>query len=636
MDGKHKTVMENEEVEQKDLEYSTNSSDNSSICDQCGKSFSNVYTLSAHKKQVHDKIKSFKCEICYTAFATKYKLKRHFAGVHSEVRNFICEICSNAFKTRDMLKKHERQHFKSSFKCDLCNLVFKFKSGYDYHCQQKHHRKAETPSELKISTPKKVFNCLDCTLSFKIKKDLERHVEEHRVQENIDSSCQDQENESNQNQEDFADQNLEKESQKLIDNKKDLQKHMKLVQKTRTEVIYYACGYCQKQYKSKSRFVTHIVMHERGIEMDDYDFLTESSVNEVVIEEIYNENSLEENSEDENEENADNHEDLISKSETEIEEIEENSIEVFRTLKVAETITAIPMESEGIVYGMETEDYMIQRDEGMDLFEIIAEDLEPQISDNEIIANDEENSLKTSLEVVKFRQPKKSDVQSMCCECGSTFKNNSHLSRHVMRKHRKHEYKMECDICGQRFLLNYDLKRHMTKHSNVRNYNCEKCQQKFKTEISMKNHVKNVHKTDKMMRKKFLCVHCDRSYFHSRHLDYHRRKHNGDQRYRCEICAPVKTFHYHDAIKWHRIRHHGESAPWNCKICGKKFIHEKSLHTHEKEHQGDKGSLAVTCSVCGKSVSERRHLQRHMRTHISKAFHCKCGESFKERHQLSK
>jgi uncharacterized Zn-finger protein len=174
------------------------------------------------------------------------------------------------------------------------------------------------------------------------------------------------------------------------------------------------------------------------------------------------------------------------------------------------------------------------------------------------------------------------------------------------------------------------------KHSSARDYSCETCQHtvKFKTEASLKAHIRTIHNNSECKEKLFKCSFCDRAYYHERHLKYHNRKHVVDKRYKCELCD--EFFYYSDAVKWHKIRFHGEPAPYPCSFpnCTKKFIHEKSLQTHLIEHQTS--SKSVQCPICKKSVSEKRHLKRHMRGHEEKEFNCKCGESFKERHQLTK
>jgi KRAB domain-containing zinc finger protein len=626
-------------VEENNLDLVESGSGSSAICDSCGKTFSNVYTLSAHKKTVHEGIKTFVCNICQAAFATKYKLKRHNAGVHSEERNFHCETCLGAFKTRDMLKKHERSHSqgKGPFECHICSEVFKFKSGFDYHHRIKHAPKAGKPEKVdrpetleKLETPLPKFECQECNKIFTSKKTHDRHERHHKALDDLKCNEQD--------------------CFKVFDTVKDQQRHMKLIHKN----FIYNCSYCQKQYKSKANFEIHIASHEQYDEMEDYEYVTEPK--EVIIEEVYDKNDVESVVEDmnndidesSNDEKEVNIEDLLKNIDSDMVSIVKIETEVLEEQQEPEPdedpvgeasdneMPIITME-QPLGYGIEVgEDFLIERDDTMDFYEtIIAEDLEPPpLSDDDF---DEEDYLKFTLLPEKlFRRPKVSESMSVCDECGSTFKNNSHLKRHIMRKHRKDQYKMECDKCGQKFLLSYDLRRHMTKHSDIRDFKCETCSVKFKTELSLKNHIKVVHNKLGEQTRKFACQHCERSYFHQRHLDYHMRKHTGDLRYRCNLCVPEKTFHYSDAIKWHKIRFHGEMAPFSCSICNKKFLHGKSLKTHEKEHKPVSGSLSVNCPECGKSVSEKRHLKRHMRSHTMKEFHCSCGESFKERHQLTK
>lgn len=464
----------------------------SAICDQCGKGFSNIYTLTAHKKQVHEGFRAFPCEICETKFATKYKLKRHHLGVHSEKRDFHCETCRNSFKTRDMLVKHQRTHFQGPFTCDVCNIVFKFKSGLDHHQKLKHSLKTVVRTEPK-ETLNFSYKCSFCSKLYKTLKHLERHEEIHTVNESLecsDASCT-----------------------TSFKNSKELTKH---VNKAHKEVVYYSCFYCSKVYKSKSNFEIHITSHDSDYNIEE---LTDSD------------NELKEEATCTDPEEADY--ELLKN-------IDENMVSVTKieTERLMEPTTEIENTDEHFFFENEADD-------GLSFYEaIIAEELESSpINEEEtmtytddfvIYKNSPSNdtsmisqgktSKKQSVSSEKVKTQKKVNEKiSVCDECGAAFKNNSHLRRHVQRKHRKDSHNLECDVCGSKFLLNYDLKRHMIKHSSIRDFSCTHCEQKFKTELSLRNHIKVLHSSREKIERAFSCKFCYRSYFHQRHLDYHMR-----------------------------------------------------------------------------------------------------------------
>ena len=559
------------------------------ICETCGKEFANVYTLNAHIKQIHEGIKSYQCSICGMKFSTKYKTLRHFQGIHSDKRDFHCDFknCKGSFKTRDMLTKHQRTHFTGPFKCELCNEVieFKFKSGLDYHIQQKHVNKSE-----KKTRTVTIFKCSYCDKEFRSLQAFETHELTHGNSVETGMCLEVQ-----------SDEPIKKTAQGDLE-----------------------CKYCFKRYKTKQNYVIHLALHENSKDLEDFEFIVDNE--EHLIEEAVDD------PEEDLFKNIDEGLVSIVKIETkryvdESEDIESTNVD--QTIQPSEEL----LDSEHFLTYDETVDYLVEHEDELDLYKTtITDELE-----NELDESEETNQVPSSNICFSVKPQKLDpiDKSCLCEECGKGFQARSNMKRHFNRQHRKENNKFECDLCGSRFLLNYDLKRHMIKHSTSRSFDCKICDLKFKTAYTLKNHVVVVHTTDKLERK-FQCKVCSRSYFHQRHLRAHETKHTGDARYSCDLCSPEQHFFYSDAIKWHKIRHHGQPAPFNCTNCTKRFIHKKSLQTHEKEHQQASGSLAVDCPICGKKVSEKRHLKRHMRGHDDKKFHCKCGDSFKERYQLSK
>lgn len=399
------------------------------------------------------------------------------------------------------------------------------------------------------------------------------------------------------------------------------------------------CQYCHKRYKSKANFAIHVASHEKTEEMQDFDFMSSKKNFDETDEKEQHldsdiENTLEPDSSDNLLRGVD--EDLVSIVKFETERlIKMPDSQVFSEEPERESIpddTLEALEGDDFLAGDDI-DYLIETVQHEDEMEDAIADLEPQYLDYYASEDVEQTDDLEETVIQPVIAPVIGNNAGVCEECGKSFKHSYHLKRHVMRKHQIDSKKMECDICSTKFLLRYDLKRHMIKHSSNRSFKCNHCEKKFKTANYLKKHVEAVHST--APERNHQCQMCDRTYIHERHLIYHLRKHQNDFRHSCDLCNPPQLFHYSDAVKWHKIRYHGEPAPFNCEICNKKFIHEKSLKTHQEAHQKN-GSLAVICPMCGKSVSEKRHLKRHIRTHDDHKFFCACGLSFKERHQLTK
>lgn len=226
------------------------------VCDSCGKQFSNVYTLNAHKRQVHENKKPYECVKCNKSFSTKYKLNRHIQGIHSDVRDKFCEICGHAFKTREMLIKHHRTHFKGPFTCHICNEIFKYKASFDHHFKIKHETKEI--SELKTTDKVKSYECKICFKVYKNFKSLQNHEENHsKGSEN---------------------------KVKKIASKPSMQET-------------FICYVCNKSFDHKQDFEIHLTSHEEDLEYRIEDMIVEESsdINAIIEQESEMEYEQEDN-----------------------------------------------------------------------------------------------------------------------------------------------------------------------------------------------------------------------------------------------------------------------------------------------------------------------------------------------------
>lgn len=73
-------------------------------CEQCGKQFCSVQTLSGHML-CHSDERKIICDICSKAFKTKHQLTMHMRG-HTGNYIYNCKICKKGFSEKRSLKKH--------------------------------------------------------------------------------------------------------------------------------------------------------------------------------------------------------------------------------------------------------------------------------------------------------------------------------------------------------------------------------------------------------------------------------------------------------------------------------------------------------------------------------------------------
>ena len=167
-------------------------SDDSSKCGTCNKTFTERENLKIHQKS-HRANKQFKCNVCEKSFEHSGKLHRHMRihtgerphecnicgksfiqsgqlvihmRSHTGDRPYACTSCEKTFTCSKQLKVHMRTHTKEKpYKCDVCGKSF----GYNHVL--KLHQVAHFGE--------KVYKCTLCESTFDKKKHLEWHIRHH-------------------------------------------------------------------------------------------------------------------------------------------------------------------------------------------------------------------------------------------------------------------------------------------------------------------------------------------------------------------------------------------------------------------------------------------------------------------------
>ncbi|XP_045074473.1 histone-lysine N-methyltransferase PRDM9-like [Coregonus clupeaformis] len=127
------------------------------------------------------------------------------------------------------------------------------------------------------------------------------------------------------------------------------------------------------------------------------------------------------------------------------------------------------------------------------------------------------------------------------------------------------------------------------------------------------------------------CSQCGKSFIKEDHLRTHQRIHTGERPFHCSQCG--KSFNTGSDYNRHQLTHTGEK-PFHCSQCGKSFRESGNLKIHQRIHTGEK---PFHCSQCGKSFTRAYNLIRHQLTHTGeKPFHCsQCGKTFGFIHVLT-
>ena len=240
------------------------------------------------------------------------------------------------------------------------------------------------------------------------------------------------------------------------------------------------------------------------------------------------------------------------------------------------------------------------------------------------------------------QEPKLKEENFKCKICNEVFTKKSSLSRHKKKFHsdgkfddlhcsicdkffirkislKNHneifhaedsEEQQHCTICEKNFKNKYFLYAHNRKfHPDVKNYQCEWCDEKFSQFKNLKKHVLLLHE-EKSNNSTVQCEKCSQMVKKSYYDEHMARVHPEENEDLMEKCEKCNLLVLKVGMKRHFLRMHSED-PCQCDFCGKEYSNQIKLKNHIYNKHKDKQQIRkydlekiprVDCPKCQKSI----------------------------------
>ena len=220
-----------------------------------------------------------------------------------------------------------------------------------------------------------------------------------------------------------------------------------------------------------------------------------------------------------------------------------------------------------------------------------------------------------------------------CDTCGKTFKQKTHLTRHVESLHLGIKY--PCQLCNYKASQISNLVTHTETVHEKKQYTCKICPFEARTRFGVRRHSREEHQGQKGVNKKTLhCQTCSKSFAFEKRLNFHMKRQHGIFDYQTRKQRKAKM---------QKDRLEGAAAP-TVKDEKQEFDQivisnvqslqdtqetltvestEASAENNEVHLESLQNGLRFPCSHCGKEFKQKPHLQRHVESvHLGVRYKC--------------
>nr|VZI25544.1 unnamed protein product [Spirometra erinaceieuropaei] len=139
-------------------------------CNECGKEFRSRQALLHHVQMRHVDWDDgpATCEHCGITYPKQSSLRYHIARMHNQEMEHECPVCQQRFRVETYLRRHMKETHSGAIQCEICQKMCANLRCYSQH-RQKHFRT-------------KIFQCKECSATFKSKTAMRRHVRVEHMQ----------------------------------------------------------------------------------------------------------------------------------------------------------------------------------------------------------------------------------------------------------------------------------------------------------------------------------------------------------------------------------------------------------------------------------------------------------------------
>ena len=520
----------NNKANEKDIKYFTNENlDKKYQCNICDKIFKCYSTFHQHNSFYH-KEKKFKCEMCEKRFPFKSILIKHMEvccvtkpryqskdNVYLKEDNlsdkkYKCKICERIFSTKSLILQHiQCNHTEKRFKCEKCGKEYPFKSIFKKHmkvCMKKglKDKKFLKDIDYKVIIHGKIYQCNKCEKSFSGLSFIRKHI--FNVHEEKKVKCE--------------------HCDKLFITIGRLKYHEKFYHGK--ESTGSKCEVCEKEYKNPYVLRVHFNEHHRErkfkCEKCSEMFPFKSSL-EKHSDKCYSETKQ-----------------LKLKDEEYKVITDENSIKMYQCNRCKRKFQKVDPFYKHFSNVHKEQKQKCEKCNRLFPFESQlkkhlkrCDGIRKQIQVRQTLKGFDYDVIEDAASGKSYN----------CQRCEKKFKRVHSIVQHVHQKHRENNFK--CDKCGRMFSFKSNLEPHMKLCDGVKKvkqklkdfeycviendnsdkqYQCNKCEQKFKTANTIRQHIFNMHKE-----KKFRCEICDKRFPFNFILNTHKKS--------CHENTPIKN-----------------------------------------------------------------------------------------------